>query len=126
MSKRVIHTNKAPAAIGAYSQGIVSEGHLFTSGQIGLIPETGELAAGLEAQTEQVFANLEAICEAAGTSLTEAVKMTIVLKDINDFAVVNDAMLRHVPEPFPARSCFAVAALPKGALVEIEAVVELS
>lgn len=125
MSKNVIHTDKAPAAIGAYSQGILSEGHLFTSGQIGLIPATGELAVGLEAQTEQVFANLEAICVAAGTSLKHAVKMTILLQDINDFGVVNSAMLKHVPEPFPARSCFAVAALPKGALVEIEAVVEL-
>lgn len=125
MSKNVIHTDKAPAAIGAYSQGILSEGLLFTSGQIGLIPATGELAVGLEAQTEQVFANLEAICVAAGTSLKHAVKMTIFLQDINDFGVVNAAMLKHVPEPFPARSCFAVAALPKGALVEIEAVVEL-
>ncbi len=125
MSKNVIHTDKAPAAIGAYSQGILSEGLLFTSGQIGLIPATGELAVGLEAQTEQVFANLEAICVAAGTSLKHAVKMTIFLQDINDFGVVNSAMLKHVPEPFPARSCFAVAALPKGALVEIEAVVEL-
>lgn len=125
MSKNVIHTDKAPAAIGAYSQGILSEGHLFTSGQIGLVPATSELAVGLEAQTEQVFANLEAICVAAGTSLKHAVKMTIFLQDINDFDVVNAAMLKHVPEPFPARSCFAVAALPKGALVEIEAVVEL-
>ncbi len=125
MSKNVIHTDKAPAAMGAYSQGILSEGYLFTSGQIGLIPATSELAVGLEAQTEQVFANLEAICVAAGTSLKYAVKMTIFLQDINDFGVVNAAMLKHVPEPFPARSCFAVAALPKGALVEIEAVVEL-
>lgn len=123
--KTVIHTDRAPAAIGAYSQGIVSAGHLYTSGQLGLVPATGELAVGLDAEARQAFANLEAVCEAAGTSLANAVKVTIFLVDIKDFAVVNQAMLDLVPAPFPARSCFAVAALPKGARVEIEAVVAL-
>ena len=116
-----VHTDNAPAAIGAYSQATLAEGFLFTSGQLGLVPATGALAEGVEAQARQAFANLEAICAAAGTTLGNTVKMTIFLADINEFAVVNKVM----SEPYPARSCFAVAALPKAARVEIEAVVTI-
>lgn len=120
-----VHTDNAPAAIGAYSQATLAEGFLFTSGQLGLVPATGELAEGVEAQARQAFANLEAICEAAGTKLANAVKITIFLADINEFAVVNKVMIEVMAAPFPARSCFAVAALPKGGRVEIEAVVTM-
>lgn len=120
-----VHTDNAPAAIGAYSQATLAEGFLFTSGQLGLVPATGELAEGVEAQARQAFANLEAICEAAGTKLANAVKITIFLADINEFAVVNKVMTEVMAAPFPARSCFAVAALPKGGRVEIEAVVTM-
>ena len=117
-----VHTNNAPAAIGAYSQATLAEGFLFTSGHLGIVPATGELANGVEAQARQAFANLEAVCEAAGTSLANAVKLTIFLADINEFAIVNKVMTEVMDAPYPARSCFAVAALPKGARVEIEAV----
>lgn len=122
-----VHTDNAPAAIGAYSQATLAEGFLFTSGQLGLVPATGALAEGVEAQARQAFANLEAICAAAGTTLGNTVKMTIFLADINEFAVVNKVMTEVMSEsePYPARSCFAVAALPKAARVEIEAVVTM-
>lgn len=120
-----VHTDKAPAAIGSYSQATLAEGFLFTSGQLGLLPATGELVEGVEAQTRQAFANLEAVCEAAGTSLANAVKLTIFLADINEFSVVNTVMTEVMAAPYPARSCFAVAALPKNARVEIEAVVTM-
>lgn len=120
-----VHTDKAPAAIGAYSQATLAEGFLFTSGQLGLLPASGELVEGVEAQTRQAFANLEAVCEAAGTSLANAVKLTIFLADINEFSVVNTVMTEVMAAPYPARSCFAVAALPKNARVEIEAVVTM-
>lgn len=120
-----VHTDKAPATIGAYSQATLAEGFLFTSGQLGLLPASGELVEGVEAQTRQAFANLEAVCEAAGTSLANAVKLTIFLADINEFSVVNTVMTEVMAAPYPARSCFAVAALPKNARVEIEAVVTM-
>ncbi len=120
-----VHTDKAPAAIGAYSQATLAEGFLFTSGQLGLLPASGELVEGVEAQTRQAFANLEAVCAAAGTSLANAVKLTIFLADINEFSVVNTVMTEVMAAPYPARSCFAVAALPKNARVEIEAVVTM-
>ena len=120
-----VHTDNAPAAIGAYRQATLAEGFLFTSGQLGLVPATGALAEGVEAQARQAFANLEAICAAAGTTLGNTIKMTIFLADINEFAVVNKVMTEVMSEPYPARSCFAVAALPKAARVEIEAVVTM-
>ena len=125
MAKTVIHTDAAPGAIGAYSQGIKSEGMVYASGQIGLDPATGTLREGVEAQARQAFSNLSAILAAGGTTLESAVKISIFLAVINDFAVVNKVMQELVPEPFPARSCFAVAALPKGALVEVEAIAEI-
>ena len=125
MAKTVIHTDAAPGAIGAYSQGIKSEGMVYASGQIGLDPTSGTLRDGVEAQARQAFSNLSAILAAGGTTLENAVKISIFLADINDFAVVNKVMQELVPQPFPARSCFAVAALPKGALVEVEAIAEI-
>lgn len=125
MAKTVIHTDAAPGAIGAYSQGIKSEGMVYASGQIGLDPASGTLRDGVEAQARQAFSNLSAILAAGGTTLENAVKISIFLADINDFAVVNKVMQELVPQPFPARSCFAVAALPKGALVEVEAIAEI-
>ena len=125
MAKTVIHTDAAPGAIGAYSQGIQSEGMVYASGQIGLDPASGTLRDGVEAQARQAFSNLSAILAAGGTTLENAVKISIFLADINDFAVVNKVMQELVPQPFPARSCFAVAALPKGALVEVEAIAEI-
>ena len=125
MAKTVIHTDAAPGAIGAYSPGIKSEGMVYASGQIGLDPASGTLRDGVEAQARQAFSNLSAILAAGGTTLENAVKISIFLADINDFAVVNKVMQELVPQPFPARSCFAVAALPKGALVEVEAIAEI-
>ena len=122
MAKTVIHTDAAPGAIGAYSQGIKSEGMVYASGQIGLDPASGTLRDGVEAQARQAFSNLSAILAAGGTTLENAVKISIFLADINDFAVVNKVMQELVPQPFPARSCFAVAALPKGARVEVESI----
>ena len=126
MASQIIDTPRAPAAIGAYSQAVIADRLLFTSGQLGIIPETGALADGVEAQARQAFANLVAICDEAGTSLAKAVKITIFLADINEFPIVNKVMEEVVPAPFPARSCFAVAALPKAGRVEIEAIVSLS
>jgi len=122
MNKQVISTTAAPGAIGPYSQAVQIGEHVFTSGQLGLNPETGELAAGIEAQTEQALRNLRAILEAAGTGLDKVVKTTVFLKDMNDFATVNAIYGRFFSEPYPARSAIEVARLPKDGLVEIEAI----
>ncbi|GIO87589.1 RidA family protein [Paenibacillus faecis] len=122
MNKQVISTTAAPGAIGPYSQAVQIGEHVFTSGQLGLNPETGELAAGIEAQTEQALRNLGAILEAAGTGLDKVVKTTVFLKDMNDFATVNAIYGRFFSEPYPARSAIEVARLPKDGLVEIEAI----
>lgn len=119
-----IATEKAPGAIGPYSQGTICGNLVFTSGQIGLIPETGELAEGLEAQTEQACKNLGAILEAAGSDLTKVLKTTCFLADIADFGAFNEIYAKYFTEK-PARSCFAVKDLPKGALCEIEAVAKI-
>lgn len=121
---RTIHTTAAPAAIGPYSQAVAAGAYLFTSGQIGLDPASGELVdGGVEAQTRQVMANIAAVLAAAGLSFAEVVKTTIFLVDMNDFAVVNaiygEAFAALAP---PARSTVAVAALPRGARVEIDTV----
>mgnify|MGYP002626139143 CR=1 FL=1 len=121
---QIIHTEQAPAAIGPYSQAMRVGGLVFTSGQIALDPATGVLAADtIEGQTEQAIANLRAVLEAAGSGLDKAIKTTCFLKDMGDFAAFNAVYERLFPGK-PARSCVAVAALPKGALVEIEAVAE--
>ncbi len=127
MSNRaIIATPKAPAAIGPYSQAVKVGNTVWLSGQIPLDPQTMELVAGdAGAQARQVFANLAAVADAAGGSLDDAVKINISLTDMNDFAVVNAAMEEAFNEPDPARACVQVAALPKGAAVEIEAILAL-
>lgn len=118
-----VRTDKAPAPVGPYSQAVKCKGYVFTSGQIGLDPGSGQLVQStIEAETEQVFANLAAVLEAAGTSLAQVVKATVFLTDMRDFAAVNQVYARYFREPFPARSCVQVSALPKGARVEIEVV----
>lgn len=122
MSKKVIDAAAAPAALGPYSHAIdTGLGLIFTSGQIPIVPETGELVeGGIEAQTEQVFANLKAVLEAAGSSFDKVVKATVFLQDLKDFAAVNGVYGKYLGVDSPARSCVQVAGLPKGALVEIE------
>lgn len=123
MTRQAVSTGGAPAAIGPYSQGIAVDGFVFCSGQIGLDPSTGELVqGGVEAQAERALRNLAAVLDAAGAAMADVVKTTIFLADIGDFGTVNAVYARHMPDPPPARSTFAVGALPKGALVEIEAI----
>lgn len=116
-----IQTNNAPAAIGPYSQAIIANGFVFCSGQIGLDPLTGELADGLENQTRQVLKNLRGVLQASESDLEFVVKTTIFLTDMANFSVVNDIYTEFFSEHQPARATVAVASLPKGALVEIEA-----
>ena len=121
----IITTVNAPAAIGPYSQAIVSGSLIFTSGQIPIDPKTGNIeAAGIEGQTEQVIKNLSAVLEAGGSSLANVIKTTCFLHDIGDFAVFNEIYEKYFPGK-PARSCVEVAALPRNALVEIEATAEI-
>ena len=117
-----IHTDRAPAAVGPYSQAIQAGNTLYTSGQLGLIPETGALPEGVEAQAEQALANLGAILEEAGFAKTDVVKTTVFIKDMNDFAAVNRIYAAFFGGHKPARSCVEVARLPKDGLVEVEAV----
>jgi 2-iminobutanoate/2-iminopropanoate deaminase len=117
-----VMTNAAPAAIGPYSQAIQAGGLVFTAGQLGLDPTSGELATGAAAQADRALRNLSAILDAAGTSLERVVKTTIFLADLADFAAVNEVYASHFSTPYPARSTVAVKTLPKDALVEIEAV----
>ena len=118
----VINTDKAPAAIGPYSQAISINGMLFTSGQLGINPATGALPDGVEAQTEQSLKNLDAILAEAGCAKTDVVKTTVFIKNMSDFPTVNGIYERFFGDHKPARSCVEVARLPKGGLVEIEAV----
>ena len=123
--KQIVHTDKAPAAIGPYSQAILCGGMLYTSGQIPLSPVTGQLVGDdVRAQTEQVMQNLAAVLEAAGTSFDYAVKTTCYLADMADFAAFNEVYAAHIHSA-PARSCVAVRDLPRGALVEVEMVAAL-
>jgi 2-iminobutanoate/2-iminopropanoate deaminase len=122
MTRQAITTSGAPAALGPYSQAIASGDLVFCAGQLGLDPATGELADGVEAQAERALRNLAAVLDAAGCSFSDVVKTTIFLADIGTFAAVNAVYARFVTDPAPARSTFAVGALPKGALVEIEAI----
>lgn len=124
--RTIISTDKAPAAIGPYSQAVKVGDTVYLSGQIALDPQTKELVAGdVVAQATQVFKNLQAVSEAAGGSLDDAVKVNISLTDLNDFTRVNDVMKTFFHEPYPARACVQVAALPRGATVEIEVILEL-
>ena len=120
--KKVIHSKDAPAAIGTYSQAIRAGDTVYLSGQIGLDPASMQLAEGVEAQTHRVFRNLAAVADAAGLSLDHAVRMTVYLTDLAHFARVNEIMAQYVREPFPARAAVGVASLPRGALVEVDAV----
>jgi reactive intermediate/imine deaminase len=123
MSRTIISTPNAPAAIGTYSQAVKTGGTIYISGQIGLDPASMQMVDGFEAQTVRVFENLKAVAEAAGASLGDAVKLTIYLTDLTNFATVNEIMARYFVEPYPARAAVGVAALPKGALVEADAIV---
>ena len=121
MKKSVISTPNAPAAVGPYAQGWTAGDFVFTSGQLGLDPVSGQLPAGIAAQAEQSCRNVAAVLEAAGASLQDVVKTTCFLADMGDFAAFNEVYARYFPTK-PARSCFAVKDLPKGGLCEIEAV----
>ena len=126
MTRSAVSTSRAPAAIGPYSQGIIAGGFLFSAGQAAMDPATGALVeGGIEPETERVMANLTAVLDAAGASWADVVKTTIFLIDMADFAAVNAIYGRFVGDPPPARSTVAVAALPKGARVEIEAIARL-
>jgi len=125
MTKDVVQTSAAPAAIGPYSQAVRVGDTVYLSGQIGLDPATGQLVEGLDAQANRIFANLRAVAEAAGGSLAGAVKLTIFLTDLADFAKVNDIMAAQMSRPYPARSTVQVSALPRGARLEIDAVLVL-
>ena len=126
MSREIIRTDQAPQAIGTYSQAVKSGSTVYLSGQIPLVPETMELVEGdIEAQIRRVFDNLQAVARAAGGSLADVAKLNIFLTDMADFPVVNQVMAEYFSEPYPARAAIGVAALPKGAGVEMDAVVEL-
>jgi 2-iminobutanoate/2-iminopropanoate deaminase len=121
--KKEVKTDKAPQAIGPYSQGIIANGFVFCSGQIPLVPETGAFAAGaVEDQTRQVLKNVAAVLDAAGSSLDQVVKATVFLQDMNDFAAMNKVYAEFFKAPFPARAAVQVARLPRDVKVEIEAV----
>ena len=126
MTRQAISTSDAPAAIGPYSQAIAIDGLLFCSGQVGLDPETGELAEGVEAQADRAMRNLGAVLDAAGLTFADVVKTTIFLADIGDFTAVNGIYGRFLPDPPPARSTVQVAALPRGARIEVEAIARRS
>ena len=127
MSKKPIHSDSAPSAIGTYSQAIRSGNLVFLSGQIPLDPATMEVVGGdFEARARQVFENLRAVAEAAGLSLDNAVKLTIFLTDLNNFATVNSVMADYFEEPYPARAAVGVAALPKGVDVEADAILAVN
>lgn len=121
--KKVISTSNAPAAIGPYSQAIETDGYVFTSGQIPINPATGEVEGKtIEEQTEQVMHNIGALLEASGLMFANVVKTTCFLADLNDFAAFNAVYAKYFPNEAPARSCFAVAGLPKGAKLEVETI----
>ncbi len=124
--KKIVSTEKAPKAIGPYSQAIRTESLVFTAGQLGLDPATMELVEGVEAQTRQVLTNLKHVLETADSGLNYVIKTTVFLQDMSDFAKMNAVYAEFFPENAPARSTVAVAALPKGGLVEIECIALLS
>ena len=119
---KAIKTEKAPAAIGPYSQGIEVGGLVFASGQLPINPETGTFPEGIQAQTRQALMNARAILQAVGLDMKNVVKTTVLLTDIADFAAMNEVYTEFFTEPYPARSAFAVKSVPKGALVEIECI----
>ena len=130
MSRQTIHTDNAPAAVGAYSQAVkiptAGGSMVYISGQLGFDPETMELRDGFDAQAAQVMDNIEAICKAAGGELTDVVKFNVSLTDLGDFAALNAIFTERLAEPFPARAAVQVAALPKGGVVEIESILYIA
>lgn len=127
MSRTIIQTDKAPQAIGTYSQAVKCNNTVYMSGQIPLVPETMVLVEGdMEVQISRVFDNLQAVAQAAGGSLQDIAKLNIFLTDLNNFALVNEVMARYFKQPYPARAAIGVASLPKGAEVEMDAVMELT
>ncbi len=120
-----IKTDKAPAAIGPYSQAIISGNTVYCSGQIPINPETGEIPDGVANQAHQVFKNIKNLLEAAGTSIDKVIKTSVFIKDMNDFAEINAIYAEYFTEPYPARSCVEVARLPKDVLLETEVIAEL-
>lgn len=125
MARSIISTPNAPAAIGTYSQAVRVDDTVYMSGQIPLNPATMTLEEGIEAQIIRVFDNLKAVAEAAGGSLNDAVKLNVFLTDLGHFAKVNEIMARYFAEPYPARAAIGVAALPRGSLVEMDAILHL-
>lgn len=123
--KRVVHTDAAPKAIGTYSQAVRCDNTIYFAGQIGLDPKTMELVSGTEAQIRRVFENLKAVALAAGGSLEDIVKLNVYLTDLGNFARVNEIMATYFSEPYPARAALGVASLPRGAQIEIDAVMVL-
>ena len=126
MKRKAIQTDSAPKALGPYSQAVRHGSMLFVSGQLGLDPDTNHLVGDdIESQIDQVLANVEAICVEAGTSIQHALKLTLYLQDLSDFAAVNQALEANLTAPYPARATTQVAGLPLGALIEIDAIVAL-
>lgn len=125
MSRDIIHTDNAPAAVGTYSQAVKVDKTVYISGQIGLDPNTMTLADGFVAQANQVMSNIDAICQAAGGSLANVVKFNVSLTDLADFTALNEIFAARLSAPYPARAAVQVAALPKGAVIEIEAILVL-
>jgi len=123
MTRSIVSTPSAPAAIGTYSQAVRCGDTLYLSGQIGLDPTTGKLVDGIDDQIQRVFGNLKAVAEAAGASLGDVVKLTVYLTDLTNFARVNETMARFFSQPYPARAVVGVASLPRGALVEADAII---
>lgn len=126
MSKEIIHSDNAPLAVGTYSQAIKVGNTVYLSGQIGLDPVSNVLVEGFEAQTHQVFKNLRAVCKAAGGDLSDIVKLGVFVVDLANFAKLNEIMSEYFTAPFPARAAVQAAALPKGAIVEADAVMVLA
>ncbi len=122
--KKAISTDKAPAAIGPYSQAIELGNLVFTSGVIPVNPATGEIPEGVEAQAEQVFRNMAGLLEACGTTMEQVIKTTVFIKEMNDFGKINEIYAKYFTGTFPARSCVEVARLPKDVLLEVEAIAE--
>ena len=123
MSRKIVHTDRAPKAIGPYSQAVAAGGMVFMSGQVGLDPKTGEIVAGgLEAEARRAFTNLAAVAEAAGSSLADATRVTIFLTDLGQFAIANKIMQEFFNEPYPARVTIGASALPRGAAIEVDCI----
>lgn len=126
MSRQTIQTPNAPAAIGTYSQAVRVDNTVYLSGQIGLDPQSGQLVDGVDAQIKRVLDNLKAVAEAAGGSLNDVVKINVYLTDLANFAKVNEAMAQYFQQPYPARAALGISALPRGALVEMDAVMQMA